>query len=1145
MAEYIPMLNKFFLMIQKFHQYLKLLWELLLIRMSELFDKDWYLTKNPDVAIAKVDPWLHYLRYGGFEGRDPGPNFSSSWYLDTYEDVKKAGINPLIHFLKCGRAEGRTGQSSLTVQARSAKIDTQQKDIQFMQPDPIIVHQMGKVGSKTVELSLIKAYEALGIQVPIYHTHALNGFDWGRKKALQEQNQRNPKDTLAALAYGEQVRKQVDENPAQHWNIVSLVRDPIARNIATFFEGLPEYIPDWRERYAHGTLSVHELQALFLSTSSAYERLDQWFDSQMKLIPAFGIDVYATPFPHSLGYKIYPSISQASLLLIRLENLNECAKRAIHEYLGLENFSLHSTNLAAEKEYAALYRAFKELPLPVEYVDGMYKTQFTRHFYSDLELDVFTERWTKSSEITSNNLSDDKRIAEMEKSVQLLTAQVVAKERSTRALRAQISSLEERDLELSKIKISKAWRLAMFFRRIRLILVPPNSLRSKVMGHLFNIIVLPLIRIVKKQNMENDLTLIRSSKLFDAAWYLTNNPDVASARVDPVSHYVRHGGFEGRDPGPNFSSSWYLDTYEDVKKAGINPLVHYIRHGQEEGRMSQPQPVQSEPIEFTTAPYQCPVCQKQVHEFLPLPALYLENFEKYGYPYTAADDIETTNVEQYSCPHCGASDRDRLYTCYLEEKLSQYAAGEQILMLDIAPSHALSHFIEKFKQVDHHTADLLVEGVDLAIDITNMPEIDPDSYDILICSHVLEHVSDDKKALSELYRVLKPGGWGIIMVPIILTLDQIDEDPQLTDIAERWRRFGQDDHVRLYNKSGFIERVEAAGFTLYELGVEYFGEPVFRQYGITNTSILYVVEKKIINIPKPPIKRKCDFFFIVGTGRSGTTLMAQVLNAHSQICVPGELQIAFETSNNGARLAEIFASMKNLRFRAEDYINLVQERCPHTLDDYYDYQAFFHQLDYPITSLQWLLTELYTDIAYSQGKSIFAEQTPWYGQNINLLNQLFPQAKFIHMVRDGRDVAISFARTPWWHKDVNLNLEQWTSEVNKIEEDGSRWVKQRMLIIRYEDFISTPEKVTKEVCDFLDVPFENTMLNLAFHIDYGQFSKHTDKEAPSLAYQKWQRKKKTAFFSDSLYGWKTNHEVNFDNISRSTRQLLKRFGYED
>ena len=81
-----------------------------LIVSSGLFDANWYLAKNPDVAQRKIDPLFHYLFFGGFEGRDPGPRFSSAWYLKTNPDVKKSAINPLMHYLRSGKAEGRAAQ---------------------------------------------------------------------------------------------------------------------------------------------------------------------------------------------------------------------------------------------------------------------------------------------------------------------------------------------------------------------------------------------------------------------------------------------------------------------------------------------------------------------------------------------------------------------------------------------------------------------------------------------------------------------------------------------------------------------------------------------------------------------------------------------------------------------------------------------------------------------------------------------------------------------------------------------------------------------------------------------------------------------------------------------------------------------------
>jgi ubiquinone/menaquinone biosynthesis C-methylase UbiE len=152
--------------------------------------------------------------------------------------------------------------------------------------------------------------------------------------------------------------------------------------------------------------------------------------------------------------------------------------------------------------------------------------------------------------------------------------------------------------------------------------------------------------------------------------------------------------------------------------------------------------------------------------------------------------------------------------------------------------------IDRLGNITHHTVDLFMDNVDFKSDITNMPEIASGAYDVLVCSHVLEHVSDDRRALSELFRVLKAGGWGIVMAPINLAINQIDEDPDLLDESERWRRFAQHDHVRMYSKQGFIKRLEGAGFSVSQLGMAHFGASVFSRYGITDRSVLYVVEKK-------------------------------------------------------------------------------------------------------------------------------------------------------------------------------------------------------------------------------------------------------------------------------------------------------------
>jgi SAM-dependent methyltransferase len=155
-----------------------------------------------------------------------------------------------------------------------------------------------------------------------------------------------------------------------------------------------------------------------------------------------------------------------------------------------------------------------------------------------------------------------------------------------------------------------------------------------------------------------------------------------------------------------------------------------------------------------------------------------------------------------------------LYADYLEIALRRYQPQQSLRMLDIGPAPVLGKFIDGHAQITRVTSDLYAEGVDYRLDITDMHAFADASFDLLICSHVLEHIPDDRKALKELYRVLKHGGWGIVMVPICMAIDAIDEDPTVTDVGERWRRFGQDDHIRLHNRFGFVERVESAGFVV-------------------------------------------------------------------------------------------------------------------------------------------------------------------------------------------------------------------------------------------------------------------------------------------------------------------------------------------
>lgn len=161
------------------------------------------------------------------------------------------------------------------------------------------------------------------------------------------------------------------------------------------------------------------------------------------------------------------------------------------------------------------------------------------------------------------------------------------------------------------------------------------------------------------------------------------------------------------------------------------------------------------------------------------------------------------------CVHCGSVERHRLTWLYLSRKTNLFT-GAKITMLHVAPE---SCYAERFKNAlgkGYITADLESPNVNLKMDITDI-QLKDGVFEAIYCSHVLEHVSDDRKALREFHRVLKPGGWAILLVPI--TTEKTFEDPSVTDPKERLRLFGQEDHVRRYGPD-YLDRLKEAGFAV-------------------------------------------------------------------------------------------------------------------------------------------------------------------------------------------------------------------------------------------------------------------------------------------------------------------------------------------
>lgn len=226
--------------------------------------------------------------------------------------------------------------------------------------------------------------------------------------------------------------------------------------------------------------------------------------------------------------------------------------------------------------------------------------------------------------------------------------------------------------------------------------------------------------------------------------------------------------------------------------------------------------------------YYCPVCKS-----------YFENFVKYKGIHKLSD-FETINIDKYSCPNCFSSDRDRLYALYIEMKINELDKSTYYKIIDFSPTFSLSNFIKSKNIFSYRSADLFMENVDDKVDITDLSIYSDSSIDCFICSNILEHILDDKKALSELYRILKVNtGWGILVVPSLY-----DDSTKVTP-EERINHLAQEDYVGVYSKTGFEERVKEVGFNITELDKNYFGIDTFNKCGITEKIVLYIVKKNV------------------------------------------------------------------------------------------------------------------------------------------------------------------------------------------------------------------------------------------------------------------------------------------------------------
>ncbi|WP_417371319.1 class I SAM-dependent methyltransferase [Gelidibacter japonicus] len=158
-------------------------------------------------------------------------------------------------------------------------------------------------------------------------------------------------------------------------------------------------------------------------------------------------------------------------------------------------------------------------------------------------------------------------------------------------------------------------------------------------------------------------------------------------------------------------------------------------------------------------------------------------------------------------------ERHRLLWLYLKNETDFFTAPKKVL--HFAPEQAFYKRFRKMKNLDYVTTDLNSPLADVKADICNLPFKD-NEFDIIFCNHVLEHIPDDTKAMQELYRIMKPGGYGIFQIPQDLSRAKTFEDDSITDRKERAKIFGQYDHVRIYGLD-YFDKLRSIGFSVAEV----------------------------------------------------------------------------------------------------------------------------------------------------------------------------------------------------------------------------------------------------------------------------------------------------------------------------------------
>ena len=270
-------------------------------------------------------------------------------------------------------------------------------------------------------------------------------------------------------------------------------------------------------------------------------------------------------------------------------------------------------------------------------------------------------------------------------------------------------------------------------------------------------------------------------------------------------------------------------------------------------------------------------------------------------------------------------------------------------------------------------------------------------------------------------------------------------------------------------------------------------------------------------------------FFIVGVGRSGTTMLRLMLTSHPSIAVPYEshfLTRYYEKLDSYGALEQ----RENLETLLRD---ILSEELLLSWDHEFDFDELISEIAEPVT-LGSVFNAVYLNYARAKNKVRWGDKSD-YLDRMHIVYDIFPDAKFIHIVRDGRDVVNSVLKLPWGPKDILAGAEWWSDHVKMAQIVGRVLGKSRYLVVKYEDLVANPESELTRVCEFLGEEFSADMLN------YHKTAKELIPEQRRAQHQNTDGPPK----SDRCYAWKNEMCAAYQGFfSRVCDSTLNDLGYE-